>query len=114
MELLWYVAGGIVVFVGSSIGGFVAGFIFNEFAYYGLDRRIFSLENKAKSSLGVQAREEKSVRMGEAIARAVALKAEGKEAKEIVQTVALEYPDLAMDIAGKLLKGKLGGLGGLI
>jgi hypothetical protein len=100
---------------GGLIGGFVARLIFDKWGFSNLERRLYSLENSIKGSVGVAARAEKAERLTLAIAEGTKMVQEGKEVKEVIKELAIKYPDVALDIVKRLGKGGgLGGLAGLI
>lgn len=71
----------------------------------------------ARANYGVKGREamrETNSRMAEAVAEAVAMYQEKKDIKEIASVLLAKYPDIAMQLGSKLLKGKIKGLGGLL
>lgn len=71
----------------------------------------------ARANYGVQGREkiqETNTRVAAAIAEAVAMYQEKKDLKEIASVLLAKYPDIAMQLGSKLLKGKIKGLGGLL
>jgi hypothetical protein len=63
----------------------------------------------------VAVREAKASRQAEALAKlAVAMKA-GKKPQDAINEVAAEYPDVALDVAGKFMReGNIGSLGSLL
>jgi hypothetical protein len=105
--IIGFLAAGIVVFIGSAIGGF----IFRMMSETHLERRVASLEGKIISGLGVERRQEKSERMQAAMAEALAIMKDENIPKEqktqALLKVAAAYPDVALDLLKKLGKGGL-------
>lgn len=101
----------VVCFSGGLIGGFLAQLVKSTLDGYKLaqlDRRTERLENTLKSGAGVQARNDKAERMGEAVAEAALLLKEGKKPEEIAKLLLPKYPDIALDLVKKAAQGKLG------
>jgi len=117
MVEIWVLYGlaGIVLFVGSIIGGFLAKLAWEEISMLSLERRIKRLENTLISGSGVASRQEKAERQQEAMLKVAELVKEGKDPKDALKEVAMAYPDVAMGLIQKALKGgNLGSLGGLL
>ena len=100
----------ILAFCGSVIGGFVARFMFEQISLISLERRIRSLELAYLAGRANNVRVEKSERMGAAMAEAALLIKEGKKPEELPALLLPKYPDIAMDLIKKGMKGKLDGL----
>lgn len=92
-----------------SFGGMIGGWLSNysqHLRLQSLEFRVESLRNKIVSPMGVQARQEKAERQSEAMAKVMILVKDGKEYKEALIEVAKEYPDVALDLAKKVMTGK--------
>jgi len=100
------------------VGGFVARLVMSfitERDLASLEARVKRIEMKLISGSGVDARQEKAERQQEAMLKAAELMKAGKEPKEALKEVAMAYPDVAMDLVQKAMRGgKLGNLGGLL
>ena len=96
----------------------IIGFLIGVGFYHGfnwvVERKALAMRMRDMSHKGVAVRTERSERMSEAIVRAMALKKEGMAIKDILKTVAGEYPDVAIQLAAKVVNGKIQGLEGLI
>jgi len=96
------------------IGAFLAGIGAHAVYKWQVERAAWSHYMREKGARGNVKQEQISKRMNEAIMRAIELKTEGKDLKEILTIVATEFPDVALQLGGKLLSGKIKGLEGLI
>lgn len=97
-----------------GIIGFVLGAGLYHAYQWQVKREVMSVYMREKGNRGNAAREEKSSRMNEAILRAVTLQKEGMELKEMIPTLAKEFPDVALQLGAKIMSGKIKGLEGLI
>lgn len=110
MDLLLILSGGIVVFIGAAVGGFVSVLLVQGYGYAQLNNKIVRVENKLASGLGVQAREEQTEEMQEVMMQAAQIiKDEGipKEDKtKHLINLALQHPKVSMSLIKKFgLKG---------
>jgi len=101
----------IMYLVGAALGGVVGGAIIQLFVQAPLAYRIKRLENSLASEKGVFAREQaKADEMAELIeagTEAMQLHSEGKGNLEIIKTVVMHHPSVAISMVEKLLSGKL-------
>lgn len=92
----------VVVFCGffsalfAVIGGVIVGLWY--------DSKLKSAVHTVYGDRGLQARADKKARMAEVFTRAAELRAEKKPVGEILQSLAFEYPDVALEIPGYLQK----------
>ena len=105
---------GIFSVVGMGIAGFVGGVITGSVGYWLTTFRLQSLEYRLEqlhlrtiSGAGAQARTEKAERMSEAIAAVMAAVQKGDKPEDAIKAVAAQYPDVAMAVIQKALKGQL-------
>lgn len=84
----------------SALFSLIAGVIVLLF----LDRKMISTAATVRGERGLQARADKKARLAEVFQRAAELKAEKKPLGEILQTCALEFPDVALEVPGHLSK----------
>ena len=101
-------------FAGGVIGGFIAQALRAKLDNYRVDvveGQVERLKNALYGREGNASRIQKSERMSEAIAVLMQEIHSGKEPKEALAEVAKAYPDVAIDVLKKGLKG--GALGGL-
>lgn len=109
MDLIMLIFGCLVILIGSAVGGFIAVMVVEGYGYAKLHSRIYSLEQTGRSALGVEARQDKAARMSEAAAKAVLImKEEGEQSEKTKKLIglAVEYPDIALDLVKKVgLKG---------
>lgn len=74
-----------------------------------------ALENTIRGRASGAARQQTSERMGEAVAYVAAAVQGGKPPGDALKEAAGRYPDVALALGQKLIKGKIGGeLGGLL
>lgn len=112
MDLLVLISGFLVLLLGAFAGSFLCTLIVTGYGIATLERKLKSLENKIYGDTGVQARAQQGERMGEAMAKAaLVMKDESipkEEKTKALMQVALEYPDVAMQLVKKIgLKGIL-------
>ena len=93
---------------------FVAGFGVFFAGNWLVNRGVKAQLMREKGARGNIVQANRSERMSEAIVRAMALKKEGVAVKDILKTVAGEFPDVAIQLAAKVINGKIKGLEGLI
>lgn len=96
-------------------GSFLAGICVHAAYQWQVQRAAFSHYMREKGARGNQKVKESSERLMSAIAEAAALYQSGKSPTEIGKELLPKYPDVAAQLAQKVLKGKLdGALGGLL
>jgi len=97
--------GGIVIFIGSVIGGFLAKLVWEEAGVLSLERRLKRLENAAISPSGVSARQEQSAEVQQALAEAMQVwKGEGTQDEKLkaIANIAASKPAVTMKILRQL------------
>lgn len=115
------ISGWLLVF-GVAFAGFWGGVLSGAVGAWLASHRIQQLEYKLEqlhlrtiSGAGVASRQEKAERMSAAMAEAIAgMQKEGANATEVLKAIALKYPDVALDVAKKVMKGKVPGMQGII
>jgi len=105
---------GFLAIGGLAAAGFVGGLLTGTIGYWLTSFRLQSLEYKLEqlhlrtiSGAGYQARTEKAERMSEAIAAVMAAVQKGDKPEDAIKAVAAQYPDVAMAVIQKALKGQL-------
>lgn len=106
----WYLVGifallgGFCALLGGVVGGWASGMIYAMYwseALSNLRAEVQSAKNTILSVKGVDARAEKSARMDAMLAEGFQMFNEKKEPLEIVKTLGLKYPDLALSLLKK-------------
>ena len=94
---------------GGLVGGFLSGLVL-QFRVASLEREVNRLYHLIAGEAGNVARVQKNERMNAALVEAAALFKEGKKPEEILKELLPKYPDVALQLGQKGLKGKLGGI----
>jgi len=76
---------------------------FRDFRIARLEKAVDSIYHTQASALGVAKRNEKAERQSMAMAEAAALLQSGSDPKEILKTLVAKYPDVAADMAKKVI-----------
>jgi hypothetical protein len=106
----WYILGvlgllcALCALVGGIVGGWASGMVYAMYwseALASLRAEVQSAKNTVLSVKGVDARAEKSARMDSMMAEALAMFNEKKDVTEIIKTLGLKYPDLALSLLKK-------------
>lgn len=103
-------------FLGGCLSGFIGGYLSGGIQGWKVDsieRRMVGSYAASISQKGVEGKANKEARFNEAFVRAAALHKEGMDTMQIIKTLLPEYPDVAADVAKKVMNGKdpLKGLG---
>lgn len=119
MDFEWVILGAGAL-TGGLIGGFIGGSAVGYFKDWALSARVDGLEarfhrmhNQSISGDGTAVKNQKAERMSQAVAEAAALMQSGKKPEEALKEIAAKYPDVALDVIQKTMRGK-GGLAGLL
>lgn len=99
-----------IITIVQIVGGFVAGVCVTTVFNWLVQRAAYSRYMREKGARGNASQAQSSERLSLAIAEAMTLFQEGKKPMEILKELAPKYPDVALQLGGKFLKGKLGGL----
>jgi len=76
---------------------------FRDFRLSRLEKAVDTIYHTQASALGVAKRNEKNERQSMAMAEAATLLQTGAEPKEILKTLVAKYPDVAADMAKKVI-----------
>lgn len=112
--------GGVVVAMGSIVGGFIGGGAVSFIRDYtlhsrvdGLETRFQRLHNELVSGSGSAAKSAKNERMSEAVSKAAELMQKGAKPEDALKEVAAAYPDVALSLLQKSMRNK-GGIQGML
>lgn len=103
VDILLVIAAFLLCFVGGAVGGFVAELIRGRSVL----SRLESMENSVKGSAGRAVSMAKQERMQGAMLEAMQAFKEGKKPEEIMKEIGLKYPDVALDLGKKLMRGDI-------
>lgn len=101
----------LVIIASALLGGFLANMFYGFYGYSDLRNRILSLENTIRGNKGVAVKAGKEERLNMAIAEAGKMLQEGAQPMDIAKALAPRYPDVAMELVKKGMKGEIPGLG---
>jgi len=109
VDLVFAFFGLVACLLGGVVGGFLSGLARStdiERRLDVLERRFASEVSAGYGSRGQEIKKAKADRQGEALAKLMLMLKDGgmKDPKAAIASVALEYPDVAFDLAGKAFK----------
>jgi len=96
--------------IAGFFGGTIVSYLYSRASIASLEAQIVSMRMRAQQPDAVQARKDKAERMSSAMTEVlIGIKAEGAKPEEVIKAVAAKYPDVALDVVKKGMKGKLPG-----
>ena len=111
----WLIYGGaaVLIFVGSVIGGLIAGLLADQFKEGRLascESAIQRLHNRINSPGAVDARRAKEERLQEAVLSVATAIKGGAKPEDAFKQALTSYPDVALELGKKAMKGGQGDL----